>query len=194
MKEIEILVDFIYGLYVDFEDERTYFYIGRSIHPTVRLKEHHYAKKNGTESKYQFIRDLERAGLVWNMEILDTITTAEQEYESWWVYKMLCEKHPLQNMKAGDIRQAAQQDAMHSMVSRKESFNDARTFLDAQEREIKEAAARAATARLQAKSIQGSRLKEEYSPGETLFDWEKPERRFISPAMKTILARRGRSF
>lgn len=182
------MINYIYALYSINSGEREYFYCGRSIHPAIRLKEHHYAKKTGHESKYQFIRALEGCGISWDMEILATVTATDKKFEDYYVWDLLCKGYPLQNQKQGDAAQQAEEDAAERVMrGSNTTYNTPKAFLDARAREIAEAAARAATARLNAKV---ARADGPSNPYETLFSFEKPQERFMSPAMKAMLEKR----
>ncbi len=96
------MIHYIYALHWTNNNRKEYFYVGRSIHPTIRLQEHHYAKKTGHELKYQFIRALEGCGNKWDMEIIAEVKEQDEDFEDFYCWKLLNEGHPLQNQKAGD--------------------------------------------------------------------------------------------
>ena len=96
------MIHYIYALHWTNNNRKEYFYVGRSIHPTIRLQEHHYAKKTGHELKYQFIRALEDCGNKWDMEIIAEVKEQDEDFEDFYCWKLLNEGHPLQNQKAGD--------------------------------------------------------------------------------------------
>lgn len=176
--------EYIYALHL--KDQNSYFYIGRSNNLLRRMGEHkNNAAAGHTETKYQVIREIVAAGEEWSYTVLAEVTEEDEDFEDYYVYKALCEGHPLANMKAGDARAQAQEAAMGTMRGRGERYGDPKTFLDAREREVKEAAARAATARLNAKT---KRL-DASDPARTLFSFEKPEEKFISPWMQARKAR-----
>ncbi|MDP4299946.1 GIY-YIG nuclease family protein [Leptothrix discophora] len=181
--------EYIYALY----DVRTgdYFYVGRTNDLTRRMGEHlRNARAGHTEHKYQKIRQIEDAASLFDYELLDTIVDVSQPYEEFWVYQLLCEGCDLTNMKAGDAKQAAEADAMRSMQGRGARYSDAATFLDARQREVEEAAARAATARLHARAKRQERAEEDWDPMRVLFDYERVDQKFVSPWMREREARR----
>lgn len=101
MQEAEI--DFIYAL-VEVKS-KIKFYIGRTIEPKRRLREHRYGArtyKPGDEDKYQYANALNAAGLKWTMEILMECGPDTEHYEDFFVNKYRLLGEPLQNMKAGD--------------------------------------------------------------------------------------------
>jgi hypothetical protein len=66
----------IYGLYyLGADDQRRYFYVGRSINPRRRMKQHAYGTGSRHEDVYVFLRDL--GSTDWHHEILDTVTEAD---------------------------------------------------------------------------------------------------------------------
>jgi hypothetical protein len=96
----------IYGLYY-FDSspigKKRYFYVGRSIDVIRRLKEHNYAKKEGHEDKYDFIREIESQGIDWDVDVLKEIPDGEYppDNERWYVIKLIREGHDLTNMRYG---------------------------------------------------------------------------------------------
>lgn len=136
----EIKPDFIYGLYTINNNIKKYFYVGRSIEPSRRLIEHISASKNikNTEDKYIYIRELDSNNIEWKIEILAEITTANDYYEDWYVYKLLVDGHLLTNMKAGDSRQVANQEANLRMKSQRKIFKDAEEYITSRKQVIDE--------------------------------------------------------
>ncbi len=175
MKEI----DYIYSLCIK---GGLPFYVGRTNDLARRMGEHRRAAAAGdTETKYQVIRDILAGGDEWEYVVLAEVDSDEQPYEDFWVYTLLCEGYPLANMKAGDARKQAEEDAMGAMRGRGERFSEPKAFLDARAREIAEAKARAATAKLAGRVGAQKPLDDGLS---TLFSFEKPQDRFMSPWMK----------
>ncbi len=162
------------------------FYVGRTVDMKDRLAGHKSSSKTGTEAKYQFIRQLEQDGQEWEMVLLAEINSTDDKYEDFWVY-LLAQEYTLTNMRAGDSMKQAERDAMETMRGRREVFNDAPSFLAAREREIKEAKARAAADKLNAKMKKTLQVSD---PERTLFSFEKPHEKFVSPAMKEMMNRR----
>lgn len=98
--------DNIYALYFGDDAVRAYFYVGHTTDPERRLKEHKRSAVNGTEDKYQYIRqELDPHNIKWDMEVIKTIPDGEYppDYERYYVIKYTLEGHPLQNMKHGDL-------------------------------------------------------------------------------------------
>ncbi|WP_297764986.1 hypothetical protein [uncultured Alcanivorax sp.] len=96
----------IYGLfYLDRGEigRKRYFYVGRSVDVFRRLKQHQYAKKDGHEDKYEFIREIEERGIEWNIEVLKDIPEGEYppDNERWYVISLIREGHELKNMRYG---------------------------------------------------------------------------------------------
>jgi hypothetical protein len=183
--------EYIYGLHTVRGDM---FYIGRTNDLARRMKEHIYATKGGTETKYQVMRDLTKHGGGWNYIVLAEVTENDEHYEDYYVYLYLLEGCPLTNMKAGDSVKAADREAMKRMQGRGDRYPDAKTFLSARQREVEEEQARLKTKRLH-DSVKGN-VK---APISNIFDWEstmfhteKPAEKFVSPYMKERLARLGR--
>lgn len=96
----------IYGLFYFDESAsgaKRYFYVGRSIDAFRRFKQHRYAKKNGHEDKYEFIREIESRGIKWDIDVLKEIPEGEYppDNERWYVIKLIREGHELTNMRYG---------------------------------------------------------------------------------------------
>jgi len=94
-------VDFIYALYE--VQSKTKFYIGRTIHPEQRIKEHRYGArvyKDGDELKYRYANALDSLGIEWDMEVLMECGPDTEFYEDYFVN--FYRHEPLQNMKQGD--------------------------------------------------------------------------------------------
>ena len=103
----------IYALFLDTPQGRNYFYVGRSTRePEIRLGEHKRAagNKRKTEDVYQFIRQrgIVDGEHVWGHEILCWVDEGNpNDYEDFYVVKLIRAGHKLQNMKAGDARRIA---------------------------------------------------------------------------------------
>jgi predicted GIY-YIG superfamily endonuclease len=183
--------DFIYTLCLVGGDP---FYCGRTNDMKRRLGEHRSASKTGTETVYQVIRQIEQGGDKWEMVLLTEVDATSKHYEKFWVYTLICEGYELANMKQGDAQQAAERDAMHSMRGRKERYSDAQAFLDALQREQEEAAARAATARLNARlrQEQDKELTGDVDPDRMLFaNLFETEAKFFSPGLRELQKKRA---
>jgi hypothetical protein len=179
----------IYALYdaKDFE----YFYVGRTERALlIRMNEHRRDYKTGTEHKYQYMRELEAKGINWRVDILAVVKEGDKKFEDYYVYKLLCEGHPLKNQKMGDSIESANWDAMARMRSAKQRYSSPQAFLTAREREVQEAAARAATAKLHAK-VQREELTGDIDPDRMLFAtlFETTDK-FTSPGLRDIQKRR----
>jgi hypothetical protein len=114
------MIEFIYALCI--KDGKP-FYVGRTNEPPRRLREHNYEKKDGTELKYQYIRDLESNNIEWEMIILEEVGPDTEHYEDFWVYKLIKEGYDLTNQKAGDARSIATE------TLRSRNFTSAKEFL-----------------------------------------------------------------
>ena len=89
-------------------DSEEVFYVGRTNNPTRREVEHRYAAAHGHEDKYAYIRE-QLKDIDWELRVVREIAEGEVvvDYEDFYVIKYLREGQPLQNMRAGDARQAA---------------------------------------------------------------------------------------
>lgn len=173
--------EYIYALCLKGGDP---FYVGRTNDLKRRMGEHKNAAANGhTETKYQIIRSILAGGDEWDYFVLAEIKDVTDPYEDFWVYTLLMDGYMLANMKAGDAVQQAKNDAMQSMRARKASYSSAKEFLGALEQERAEQAARAATARFNAKK---TKVADDICPALTLFDYEKLTERFVSPAFRDL--------
>jgi hypothetical protein len=102
------MTDQIYALYYEWEDQRRYFYVGRSCDPARRHTEHksNANNKKHKEDVYEYIRDqLQPNGIdIWDMEVLVSEPNARAEdCEDFWVVLMIRAGHNLKNMKHGDV-------------------------------------------------------------------------------------------
>ena len=102
------MTDQIYALYYEWEDQRCYFYVGRSCDPVRRHTEHKSNVKNKKhkEDVYEYIREqLQPNGIdIWDMEVLVSEPNARAEdCEDFWVVLMIRAGHNLKNMKHGDL-------------------------------------------------------------------------------------------
>jgi hypothetical protein len=119
----------IYALYYEWEDERKYFYVGRTGRdPAIRKNEHRLKSKSGTEDVYKFIRErLQPSGIdVWDMELLESDNTSSYEdCEDFWVVLMIRAGHDLKNMKHGDAQKIA---ALYDLADAAGDFATVREF------------------------------------------------------------------
>jgi hypothetical protein len=101
----------IYALYYEWEDERRYFYVGRTGRdPKIRHNEHRQKSRTGSEDVYKYIREkLQPSGIdVWDMEVLYSEPNGRPEdTEDFWVVLMIRAGHDLKNMKHGDLHRVA---------------------------------------------------------------------------------------
>lgn len=175
------MIEHIYALYYELDGKRDYFYVGRSRDVERRMYQHLRDSINGsTTTSRQFIRNLLAVGLSFDHEILAEVDETDLHYEDYYVYQKLCEGYQLTNMRSGDARQAAYEDASDEMRTRGDRYNSPREFLDAREQLVAEAKARAKTARLNTKNV--------YKPTDvdsTLYSFEKPTK-FTSPAFEAL--------
>ena len=97
----------IYALYYEWEDQRQYFYVGRTgRNPQIRKNEHRLKSRTGREDVYQFIREqCQPNGIdTWDMELLETEPNGTPEdCEDFWVVLMIRAGYDLKNMKHGDL-------------------------------------------------------------------------------------------
>lgn len=105
--------EFVYGLYFTYNDEKFYFYVGRSgrgVHrePGVRFKEHQYHATYDTTQVYTFIREqLNAYNVDWYEDVLCWCSDDEatvNDTEMFWVIKMILDGHDLKNAKHGDAK------------------------------------------------------------------------------------------
>jgi hypothetical protein len=164
------IIDYIYALYE--VESKTKFYIGRTIDPHRRLNEHrlgskHY--KDGDEAKYLYANCLDALGIQWDMEILCECGPDTEDYEDFYVNKFRHE--PLQNMRAGDSEPWMGRDYPNpeEFVLAKKRYLDRQKFKQPRERKVVET-----------------------NPEETLYSFEKPAERFMSPVMREVLAKRSK--
>ena len=181
------MTDTIYALYYTLDGKKDYFYVGRTIDLERRMKQHlGDAIRGGTETSRQFIRDLLTAKLSFDHEVLAEVTSAEQHYEQYYAYVKLCEGYTLTNMRNGDARQAAYDAASDLMFERGDRYAGPKEFLEAREREVAEAKARAKTAKLNAK-----KAVKESDVDKMLYSFERPTK-FTAPAFEALAKRKRR--
>ena len=149
------MIEFIYALCI--KDGKP-FYVGRTNEPQRRLREHNYEKKDGTELKYQFIREIESNNIEWEMIILEEVGPDTERFEDFWVYKLIKEGYDLTNQKAGDARSIATE------TLRSRNFTSAKEFLFELDKEEAEEKARQQNAKL---------LKKVREPKPTDFDYSR---------------------
>lgn len=105
--------EFIYGLYFTYDNEKFYFYVGRSGRglnrsPGVRFGEHQAHARYDTTQVYTFIREqLNAYNVDWHEDVLcwcsdDEATVNDTEF--YWVVKMILDGHDLKNAKHGDAK------------------------------------------------------------------------------------------
>ena len=185
--------EYIYALKELSNAEYPVFYVGRTSDMTRRLKEHQYASKTGTEAKYQYIRQLEAAGIKWEMVLLEEVGEDTEHYEDYFVYLLSFDGHELCNMKMGDAKQQAEQDAIMNMRATGQFFSNAKDFLSARERAIKEEEARIKAAKLNAKirsdetSKSSSKFVNDGTHGESIMVGEDPNKKFMSEGTRKLL-------
>ena len=122
-------------------EHRAVFYIGRTIHPEQREREHRYmAGRNSPELKYRFIRDLKAIGDTWTLEVIDNCSgeidkrrDATENLEDWYIYQALVNKHPLTNERKGSVFTEAE----NSMMNKRRLFRTVDDFVEAREKERK---------------------------------------------------------
>ena len=187
-------MDYIYALYSEQPAGREYFYVGRTIDPDRRLKEHRYGERTGHESKYQFARALTACQCSWDMEVLQFCGPGTDRFEDFYVYTLTLDGHPLQNERKGDSKARAEEDAASVFRQRRQRFATPDEFLAARDREVQEAEARRKASKTrnaafkQASGHLGSEVEEK-----TLFVGEKAHERFMSPWMRERLTKLGRT-
>ena len=101
MTQNQPLIDYIYALVET--NSNIKWYIGRTIHPEQRIKEHRYGAriyKEGDELKYKYANALDSLNLPWHLEVLMECGPGTEFFEDYFINKFRGE--PLQNMKSGD--------------------------------------------------------------------------------------------
>lgn len=169
-------IDFVYRLFE--VESNTTFYIGRSIDMHRRLGEHrlgalHYIE--GDEDVYQYASALNSLKIKWGMEVIDNCETKTEHYEDFYINKYRMAGEPIQNMKAGDDG---------PWMGR--SYKTPGEFLQKRTETIAAIAERARLLKLAKKN----RIKREDDYSRTLYSFEKPEEKFMSPALKCIMEKR----
>lgn len=158
------MIHYIYALYET--DSKTKFYVGRTEDPKRRLGEHRYGAKSykdGDENKYLYASQLDALKIKWDMEILADCDETTTHYEDYFVN--LYRKEPLQNMKAGDREPWMGID-----------YRTPQEFLQARQTHLNKAKFKAARVK----------IKRDTDPDKTLWSFEKPEKRFMSPAFEEL--------
>jgi len=130
-----MIKDQIYALYYDYNDQRHYFYVGRTNDPARRLAEHRRNAKNKThtEDVYQYIRDYRQPNGIdlWDMEVLWTQPNSRAEdCEDFWVVLLIRAEHQLQNMKRGDLHRIA----LEMLSKHQGEFTDVDEFVEFKQR------------------------------------------------------------
>src|SRR3990167_8089531 len=100
----------IYALYYldpDDASRRRYFYVGRSVNPARRLRQHELLSVRGHEDKYAFIRKLQGRGVAWHLDVLAAVADGEypQDWERFHVIDLVRKGHALTNMRHGTSEQ-----------------------------------------------------------------------------------------
>src|SRR5271157_2391608 len=97
----EKTVAYIYAL-CDPRQPDTVRYVGYSIDPEARLKEHMKDAPHGNTHKDNWLKKLRREGVRPIIQILETCQNkAWQERERFWIEKMLSDGHDLTNTLSG---------------------------------------------------------------------------------------------
>ena len=124
----------IYALYYEWEDQRKYFYVGRTGRdPEIRKREHRLKSRSGSEDVYKYIREcLQPNGVdVWDMEVLYSEPNGRPEdCEDFWVVLMIRAGHDLKNMKHGDLHRVA----LELLAKKSGDFEDVDEFVAFRER------------------------------------------------------------
>ena len=132
------MADHIYALYWEYEAKRHYFYVGHTNDIKTRLTTHRRSSKTGSEDKYVYIRkELEPAGVEWNIELIKDIPDGEYppDYERYYVIQYIRAGHPLKNMKHGDLEK-------HKEIEEQVADLAIRTVVDVKADRIKRDAAK----------------------------------------------------
>lgn len=103
---------YIYVLHSHDGNTQDVFYVGRSHSPYERLQQHYNSRSNGTEYKYEYIRELESHGISWGIEVVYEVPVGEYEgdHEREYVIKYVLQGCYLTNMKHGDAMNAEVSD------------------------------------------------------------------------------------
>lgn len=136
-------MEHIYALYRVWNEEKIYFYVGRSKRaPHIRFSEHQNNARNTkhTEDVYRYIREqATRCDIqLFEQEILCEVDSNNaDDYEDFYVVKLIRAGHDLKNMKHGDAkRMAAYELASSSEVI--ESVSDVKRYKERKQREAYE--------------------------------------------------------
>lgn len=161
------LIDYIYCLFE--VDSDAIFYVGRTIHPQQRLKEHQYGAriyKEGDEDKYCYAHALDAIGIKWDLRVVQECGEGTEFFEDYYVNLFRMHGEPIQNMKAGD-----DQPWMGRSYASPEDFVAKRTKC------------------VERMNQKVERVKKEKRNDQerTLFTGEKVEDRFMSPWMKQMM-------
>ena len=174
MVETKPVADFIYALYYELDGRIDYFYVGRSIDPQRRHREHILDAKSGaTQDSREFIRNLTAVGIDFDHEILAEITSTDDKYEAYYVWEKRRQGYTLTNMREGDAEQIALEiEAEGALEGEITPYN----FLQKRAEGIAAIEAKREAVKLAKKQ----RTKRDSDPERTLFSFEKPETRFVS--------------
>lgn len=141
-------------------DDPIVFYVGCTNDINRRAREHELNSHNPEHPeyytyKYQTIRDIEAAGLTWEMQVEVLSAEIDEDSEYWWVLTKARENQaknikfiddlPLTNMKAGDFLHEMLQDKSICSVQDVQAFTERRRqqrVQDYQRDQIKNPAAR----------------------------------------------------
>jgi len=77
------------------------FYCGRTIDPDRRLQEHKRTPDNTL--KYNKIRELNKANIKWELEVVDSCTNDTDNLEDFWLYKSIVAGHTMLNLTKGSV-------------------------------------------------------------------------------------------
>lgn len=126
------------------------FYVGRTNDTARRLKDHR-SKVNDpldTTLKYRFMRELERGGYEWRMEVLTDFAEDDEDTEYEWVLRIarnnrfdgisFYEDMPLTNMKRGDFLEEMLQERDLNTAKQIREWRQVRELRKAMEYEAKQ--------------------------------------------------------
>lgn len=136
-------MEHIYALYRVWNEEKIYFYVGRSKRaPHIRFSEHQNNARNTkhTEDVYRYIREqATRCDIqLFEQEILCEVDSNNaDDYEDFYVVKLIRAGHDLKNMKHGDARRIAATELANS-AEVIESVSDVKRYKERKQREAYE--------------------------------------------------------
>jgi hypothetical protein len=137
---------FIYSLYHEYNGTQIYFYVGRSSRELgIRYAEHQYAAKSKAKQFDTDVYNYIRANVTHSGEKYEFTEKVlcwcdpkddgnPNDYEDYWVIKMIMDGHPLQNEKHGDERRTALLKEAHDIKDSEITLNSVKKLREYRER------------------------------------------------------------